>query len=459
MLEPTDGNPHPVASTADSFDWDELLVYLKHRRVIPIVGPEAMLVELDGKKLLVDEYLADRLAQALRVSLDELPGRPTVAAVAFNYLEREPRKQQRIYSELNDILEDKPPPVPDTLLKLAEIAGFELFISTTFDSLLVRALEKARGPSIYSFAYSPDKALEDLPSKAEGRRFVPAVYQLLGKASPLPDYAVTEEDTLEFLHALQSMHRPANLFDVLRENHLLLLGCRLPDWLARFFVRTMRRDRLLTTAKTREFVVDDTIRRDRNLVLFLKHYATEVYASTGVTEFVDELHRRWRASQPASKPGEAINRGLTLGKMPEGVIFLSYAREDQSAVMELKVALDEFGLDAWLDTEDIPPGTDWDARINDSIWRCSVFIPCLSQQAESRKEGYFRREWTAAIKRSEGIASSRRFIWPVALDEVAAEATDIPREFRGRQWVRFTDRDDRKRLLEQLQQEIRTIRR
>lgn len=457
MLEPTDAS-RPVANAIDSFDWEDLLRYVKDRRVIPIVGPEVLVLDLDGERVLLDHYLARRLAERLGLADGELSHSPSVASVAFSYLQKSAAKRRHIYSHLKTILDEGTLPLPDTLLELAEITDFELFVATTFDSLLVRALERVRKEEIHSFTYSPEKALEDLPSKADGRRFVPAVYQLLGKASLVPDYAVTEEDRLEFLHALQSQHHPANLFDVLRENYLLLLGCRFPDWLARFFVRTIRRRRLLTARDIGELVVDDSVQRDRDLVLFLKHHAIEVYPSGAVAGFVHELHRRWRATLPGPKPGERPNAGPEPGRIPEGFIFLSYTREDGDSVAELKDSLDKSGLDAWIDTEDIPPGSDWNARINDNIRRCSIFIPCLSRRAEARKEGYFRGEWRAAIRRADTFAASRRFLWPVALDDLSMDAADIPGEFRVPQWTRFSDRDARQRLLEELKKEIRTIR-
>jgi hypothetical protein len=459
MLEPTSAGPEGGASPVDSFDWEGLLGYIKERRVVPIVGPDVLLVKSEGRDMLLDQYLARRLAESLGLSVEKLPETPTVAWVAFEYLQGE-RRPQRIYNQLSSILAKSELAIPEALLQLAQITDFSLFVGTTFDSFLVQALAIARGQEPTSLAYSPNRGLEDLPPAGERRRFLPTVYQLFGKASSIPDYAVTEEDTLEFLHALQSVKQPANLFDVLRDSYLLLLGCRLPDWLARFFVRAMSRDRLLTTVYTREFVVDDTIRRDQNLVLFLKHYSTEVYTSGGVIDFVHELHRRWRKTQPAQAGAGRAATAESAAGIPEGFIFLSYAREDEDAVKELKGALDESGLDVWLDVRDIPPAADWDARIHEGIRRCSIFIPCLSRRAQSDQASYFRREWKAALERSKDFfGSSRRFIWPVAFDDLPLDATEIPVEFGKLQWARFSDPSSRKRLVDELRLEIRSIRR
>jgi hypothetical protein len=69
---------------------------------------------------------------------------------------------------------------------------------------------------------------------------------------------VTEEDTLEGLLALKE-YSP-NLFeltDVLKKSHLLLLGCRYPDWLSRLFLRIARGKRLASTRDETELMAGD----------------------------------------------------------------------------------------------------------------------------------------------------------------------------------------------------------
>jgi hypothetical protein len=64
------------------------------------------------------------------------------------------------------------------------------------------------------------------------------VYHLFGKLSSQPDYVITDEDLLEFLYHMQSKTVAAeHLFDALRDNHLLFIGCSFPDWLSRFLLR------------------------------------------------------------------------------------------------------------------------------------------------------------------------------------------------------------------------------
>ena len=65
---------------------------------------------------------------------------------------------------------------------------------------------------------------------------------------------------LEYIHRLQA-RPPKNLCDALRDHHLLFIGNAFSDWLARFFVRTVRGDRLSAPHGKEIFIVDDEFRR------------------------------------------------------------------------------------------------------------------------------------------------------------------------------------------------------
>jgi CHASE2 domain-containing sensor protein len=103
--------------------------------------------------------------------------------------------------------------------------------------------------------------------------------------------------------------------------------------------------------------------------------------------------------------------------MPEGAIFISYAREDLAAVRTLKSSLDAAGLTVWFDFDQISAGDSFDLKIRNNIKRCALFLPVLSRNTEARSEGFFRREWNYALDRALGIAPEVPFIVPVAVDD------------------------------------------
>ena len=122
---------------------------------------------------------------------------------------------QHVYAALKTVAaEAETLPIPEPLLQLASIRPLQLFVSTTFDSSLARALNEKRfggNSKTRAFAHAPNEA-EDLPADLKTLG-VPVVYHLLGKLSATPAYAVTQEDVIEFFHSLQSdTRRPVQLF-------------------------------------------------------------------------------------------------------------------------------------------------------------------------------------------------------------------------------------------------------
>ena len=86
----------------------------------------------------------------------------------------------------------------------------------------------------------------------------PVVYHLLGRLSASPTYVISDEDTLEFICALQSEHlTPEKLFHELEHNHLLFIGSSFTNWLARLFLRMAKRHRLSDPRDVGEVLADN----------------------------------------------------------------------------------------------------------------------------------------------------------------------------------------------------------
>src|SRR5476649_2558571 len=85
---------------------------------------------------------------------------------------------------------------------------------------------------------------------------------------------------------------------------------------------------------------------------------------------------------------------------PAPSVFISYASEDRAAARALRETLSAAGLEVWYDEEELTGGDAWDKKIRRQIRDCEYFMPVISATTESRKEGYFRREWRLATERS-----------------------------------------------------------
>lgn len=151
-----------------------------------------------------------------------------------------------------------------------------------------------------------------------------------------------------------------------------------------------------------------------------------MFRAGGAGEFVEELWKRWRERHPQGSPGAEDS---TRRDMPKNGIFISYAREDLSAVQQLKAGLEAAGLPVWFDSDRLKPGDNFNPQIEQYISKgCSCFLAVVSRNTERRHEGYFRREWNLALERDKGIYFERKFIVPVVVDDTA-EPSAVPLRF------------------------------
>src|ERR1700724_751127 len=314
-------------STLDDDAWDDLLSFIEERRVIPIVGPELLLVSTErGPRLLLD-WVAEKLASRLNVDTAELPRNYTLNDVVCWFLAARGRREEA-YVRLRGIIKDANFEPPVTLRRLAAIPDFDLFVSTPFDSLLESAinLERFAGASSTEvLSHSPNRVV-DLPG--DGARLQrPVVYHLSGKLSASPTYVISDEDLLEFICALQSEHLvPEKLFHELEHNHLLFIGSNFTNWLARLFLRMAKRQRLSDPRDVGEVMAGDPTSEDERLVSFLQQVSVRTRIYVGADRFVDDLSRRWRARcKPAAGAtiiGEAARFLPPAREMPDNAVFI-----------------------------------------------------------------------------------------------------------------------------------------
>jgi hypothetical protein len=350
---------------------------------------------------------------------------------------------------LRAILRDAAFTPPRALQQLAAIADFDLFVTTTFDPLLEDAINQARFDGVQSteaIAYAPNR-VTDLPSERE-HLARPVVYHLFGKVAASPTYVISDEDTLEFICALQSEHLvPEKLFYELEHNHLLFIGSNFTNWLTRLFLRMAKRRRLSDPRDVGEILADGHSSEDARLVEFLQQVSLRTRVYSGAEKFVDELSTRWQARQQrkmaklVSLPGAPQRFAPPSREMPDNAVFISYARADLNAVQRIKAGLEAVGVTTWFDMERLEAGDDYDRKIARNIARCSFFIAVVSATTQGRHEGYFRREWSYAIDRARNMADGALFILPVTIDATTAREALVPDKFQALHFTQLTDGD------------------
>jgi hypothetical protein len=432
-------NVHALESHAPRLDddaWDDLLNFIEEKRVIPIVGPELLTVETETGTRPLYDWMADKLAARLGVDTARLPQPYTLNDVVCWFLSARGRREDT-YTRMRSILRETSFAPPKALKQLAEITDFDLFVTTTFDSLLENAINAERFAGAQStevIGYTPNR-VADLPSEREQLQR-PVVYHLLGRCSASPTYVISDEDMLEFVCALQSEHlTPEKLFYELEHNHLLIIGSNFSNWLARLFLRMAKRRRLSDPRDVGEVLADDHSDGDERLMAFLQQVSVRTRVYTGAVQFVDELHRRWTARRKSADVipmSTAPQRVLPPEReMPDNAVFISYAREDLAAVQKLKSALDAAGVTTWFDMDRLEGGDDYDRKIQKNIARCSYFVPVVSAATERRLEAYFRREWSYALDRTRNMADDAIFILPVCIDATDPRGARVPDRFKA----------------------------
>lgn len=442
--------------TADPSEYlDELLIHIQAGTVIPIIGPELVTVEVDGRQLPLYEFIAETLVEQCRL---EMHGRPYTLSDALVAYKAAGHYPEEIYTRIFAILSQSKLQTPPALRKLAGIRHFELFVSTTFDSLLAQAIDEVRFDGkrrtrdvVFSGNGNADL---DADWRASGR---PYVYHLLGRASAAPNYVVTDEDTLEFLYALSAPRTAEILFEELESNHLLLLGCGFPDWLSRFFIRLAKRKRL-SEKRVSDLLADSHSGHDSNLALFLNNfsYRTRLFPGTA-TEFVDLLWERWDARFGAAEEQavEAVPDVASV-EVPNDAIFISYAREDSEEAGRVWEGLRDI-TDVWMDRT-LEPGENYAHLIKRRIAGCSLFVPIISRNTISRSRGFFHREWNQAVDRLSEVARGTPFIIPVIVDDTSEGAEGVPEEFWDMHVARLPGGVVTPEFVRKVMMDVRTVR-
>ena len=159
-----------LVSTLDDDAWDDLLSFIEERRVIPIVGPELLLVATErGPRLLLD-WVAEKLAGRLNVNIAELPQPYTLNDVVCWFLSARGRREEA-YVRLRGIIKEANFEPPTALRRLAAITDFDLFVSTTFDPLLETAINLERFNGSPSTGVLGSHSVADVGTVIAGQRF------------------------------------------------------------------------------------------------------------------------------------------------------------------------------------------------------------------------------------------------------------------------------------------------
>lgn len=404
--------------------WDYLFAYMSDGRVIPVVGHGA--ITAGPKNEPFYPWLADRLAQQLPHPVKPNGTPLTLNQITYDHLLKGGRRNQ-LYPKLSNILRNECPEPGETLRQLAEIDAFRLYVNAGFDPLLERAINETpnRGRAEVG-AFAPNGERKDIENQIS-EMVNPTIYHILGRVSASQDYAVWDEDLVEFvcgLHKSITTMEMEKLARDLKGNSLLLIGLEFSDWLTRFFLRVTRQMRFAEAAENMQLLADVPESLPKSLILFFdsNQNSNIAVAPCDPVEFVAELSRRWKKLNESSvSPNDSAAAASAKAgpEMEDGAVFLSYAREDGDAVATLKAKLEAQGCVVWFDRERNHAGDDFERNMERAIKeKASVFVSCVSEATEAKGLGWCHRERKWAAKRSEFFSEGEIFYVPTSLDGV-----------------------------------------
>jgi hypothetical protein len=435
--------------------WTELLNLIELKKVVPIAGRALSLVDAgDGSRVPVLDAVLDRLAKQLSIAPRDPPW--TLSELFVESARNTRYSADSFHLMLRKEL-DSAQTVLGPLKQLAEITDFRLLLSTGIDGFLERAVSEVRGATgepVRTIAFAPDGCY-DLPGRLEDVDGV-TVFKLLGGRETFPNWAVTVENALEFVIALHGeKYRPVNLLDAIKDRHVLAIGCQIPDWLGRFFLRCLRGGPISAQRST-NFLVENAKDADKAFGEYLRQFSKSSFiVPSDAAGFVDELNRRWKARQTTSTgTQQPVAQSRPAQSDAPHKVFLSYSHDDRGEAEQLYRFLATRRVDIWKDNEGgIPRGAAWDAEIRRRIADCACFVPLVTRNTARESDSYFWAEWNGAIDRTRRQDPRRRFIFPVMSENGLA----IPEVFSAMQ-ATLSDANDMDRLADSLRKEQQRLR-
>ena len=398
-------------------EWKKLIEKIDKEEVVLVLGDELSTLNVNGKQILLREYLLDHLIEALNdeetdtskfLTREEIK---SFSDISYDYKrERWQKIKSDQYTETKEILSDISPKLyeTDALKKLLSIDKFKTILTTSFDGIACSVLKEIYGENnVAKLGYVKKTNGEDISSKSSKR----IIYHLFGQPnSEQHSYVLTEDDLLEFIHFwMDQNYRPKQLSNLISDKYILVIGCNYPDWLFRFFFHSLK-----YTDTVKNSYADNGLLADRDLdeelVSFLRRMETSVHEDA--LNFIDELHERWHKNTPSDVEQDNENTE------DEYEAFISYASEDYEIAFDIAQTFKEMGLNVWFDKKDLESGDKYERLIKSRINKVRTFIPILSHSTDNTEGGrFFRKEWKWAKNAEEShFGADDNFIRPILID-------------------------------------------
>ena len=309
------------------------------------------------------------------------------------------------------------------LLELLKLKLFRVVITTTVNDLLEKMMREVWGDKlqIVDFCNTEMRNVFKADSNGEFDFTRPTLCYAFGKAGNSNKFGYDEDNQLEVIANWYNPtldRYPEDFYRYIQTKKLLAIGCKLDNWLFRFFWYSLRRNVL--TIKSDKYVgATDSYRKgavaielndkdsgDENLKEYLER--KELFIFDNVNLFIEDFLSQLEFKED----GICIYKNIEVNSEYKEC-FISYAHEDFDIAYKLFLILKRRGFSVWIDTQKLLPGSLYEQRINKAIEQCEVFLPILSDTIskdyrngefdikENEGRRYYLNEWERVMKCSK----------------------------------------------------------
>lgn len=385
------------------FIWDSFIESVVRGEYILVLGSQVVLskekdsvASANGDSMqLVFNYVKDDLIEKDEITKGN-PSKNFTELSTSRYSRIDVNKSIRDFLESTDendepcfkIEEDE---IEPQLMALLKEKLFRVVLTITFDPYIEYCMRKVWGDELRVMNIYAEPSSMDFdftyPYKVDLNNSIPpTLYYVFGKAKDLKKrkFVATDNDAIEVMSKWLGPAAPKNVLSYIQSKRILALGCKLDDWLFRFFWYMLKGD--IKNLSEGEVVVSlENNETDLKLKKYLEF--SNIYSESDARSFIGKILSYLKEEEVRIKD-----------MRKQKGIFLSYPSEDRSIVKLLYYKLVENRIPVWYDERSLKGGDKYDKKIPEAIAECPVFIPILSAQVkkdllEGNKRYYNDVEW------------------------------------------------------------------
>ena len=407
--------------------WDKLAQQIIEGKVIPVIGPELLMIN----DVNINQFILRGLAKKFNFKNQPHSFSEMVYAPEFKKIfgERD-IDRDRIYEFVNQIFTKNIFPVTQQLKDLLSIRQFPFVITSSYAPIVEQTMREIWKDELRVMRFNNDpNQNDDIKTEADLRK--PTVYYMFGKVcKEVRKYALTDTDMLDYVSSWLSNEdrvRPKRSCNALKDKYLLMLGNNYSNWLFRFIWYSMRKSDL-----SHGMMAYDTL--DVQLINFLERTKTLTRQNTleVINQIKSQLDKKLVDSELTkfNKPAENMD------------VFISYSRSDSNVAERLYDILTKQGKRVWYDRKNLSAGGNFMEEIRRAIRTAKYFIPIFSDNIEKEKgdSHVYRNEWDTAIE--VAISMGRTYIIPLAEEGFDFYKAAIPEKMQQHNAILFSKDED-----------------